>query len=105
MSDEGEIFKNKLVSGFAETHRIKKNFAVAYSPWVNGTVENAMCQVRSACTSLLSEFKLGPQDWPLVGGTVTIALNESPLRRLGKGRGGRYRTPLQVRTGIEPRRL
>lgn len=66
VSDQGSHFKNNLIFGLTKTNRIKHSFTVAYSTWVNGTVQNTMSHVRATCTSLHSEFKLGPHEWPLV---------------------------------------
>jgi len=39
VSDQGSHFKNSTMNHLSESHNIKHNFTVAYSPWVNGTVE------------------------------------------------------------------
>lgn len=59
-----------------------------------------------ACKSLISEWKLAPQDWPSIIEAVQSVINHSPLRRLGllKGTNGIYRTPLEVFTSIKPSR-
>lgn len=62
-----------------------------------------MRTILSSCRSLLSELRLAPQDWVHVLPMVKTALNESPLIRLGKFRtSGKYRSPLQVMTGLKP---
>ena len=104
VTDQGSHFKNRVMEELAEDHRIKHNFTVAYSPWVNGTVENCMKQIQAAYRCLQSEMKLGPQDWSLVMGMVQTAMNEAPLRRLGSREDGTFRTPLEVITGIKPTR-
>jgi len=68
----------------ARLHKVKHHFTIAYSPWANGTAEICMRHIRSACTALLLELKLGPQDWPLVIDVVMTALNEATRKRLGK---------------------
>lgn len=104
ISGQGSHFKNQVMDELAAGHNIRHNFCVAYSPWVNGTVESCMHHVQSAYRCLQPELKLGPQDWPNVIGMIMTALNEAPLRRLGSIRDGTYRTPLQVMTGLEPAR-
>ena len=104
ISDQGSHFKNQVMQELANEHRIHHQFSVAYSPWINGTVEICMRHVRAACTALLSEFHLGPQDWPSIIGTVMSALNATPSKRLGKNEKGNYRTPLEVFTGFTPSR-
>ena len=103
VSDQGSHFKNKVMSQIAEQHQIKHAFTVAYSPWVNGTVESAMRHIRAAITALSSELKLGRQDWPLVLEAVMTSLNEAQLCRICKRADGTYRTPLEVMTGIKPK--
>ena len=39
VSDQGSHFKKRLMKELADAHNIKHKFTVAYSPWVNGTVE------------------------------------------------------------------
>ena len=104
VSDQGSHFKNNVMKTLAEDHRIKHNFTVAYSPWVNGTVESCMKHVQAANRCLQSELKLGPQDWPAVTAMIQTALNEAPLRRLGAHDDGSFRTPLEDMTGIKSAR-
>lgn len=104
VSDQGSHFKNEVIKLLAAAHKIKHDFTVANSPWVNGTVESCMRKIRAACQALQSEMKLGPHDWPIVIGMIMTALNESPLPRLGKGDDGSYRSPLEVFTGLKPAR-
>ena len=51
--DQGSHFKNSVIDELAKLHRINHNFTVSYSPWINGTVENAMRHVRAAVIALL----------------------------------------------------
>lgn len=75
VSDQGSHFKNSVLKRLAEDFKIRHHFTVAYSPWVNGTVENLMQHILSCSQSLLSENKMAPQDWPLVINIVMTALN------------------------------
>ena len=104
VSDQGSHFKNRVMQHLANEHHIRHNFTVAYSPWINGTVENVNRHIRAACTALLTELKLAPQDWPNVIPLVASILNEAPLSRLGKSTSGGTRTPLEVMTSLLPRR-
>lgn len=101
-SDQGSHFKNEVMKRLTNEHRIKHQFAMAYSPWINGTVENCMKHVQASYRCLQSEIKLKPQDWQSVVGMIQSALNKSPLRHLGSLEYGTYRTPLEVMTGIKP---
>lgn len=102
VSDQASHFKNQTMSILASVHRIKHELTVAYSPWINGSVERCKRTLREACTALLSELHIGPQDWPQVLNIVMISLNTAPLPRLGRRSDGTYRTPLEVMTGIKP---
>ena len=104
VNDQGSHLTNELIKCLVDAYKIKHDFTIAYSPWVNGTVERVIRTVRSTCSSILSEMKLGPQDWPLVIGMVMTALNEAPLSRLGKRPDGTFRSPLEVFTGRKPAR-
>lgn len=59
VADQVSHFKNEVMKSQAKGYRIKHRFTVAYSPWINGTMENCMRHILSACLALLSEFKLG----------------------------------------------
>lgn len=104
VSDQGSHFKNEVVQHFAESYGIKHNFSVAYSPWVNGTVDALMRSVLSATRSMIGELKLAPQDWPSVLPAISTTLKEASLARLGRRPEGIPRSPLEVMTGIEPNR-
>lgn len=104
VSDQGSHFKNEVMEKLAHDYRISHNFTVAYSPWVNGTVEAVMRSVQAATRSLLTELKLAPHDWLSVISVVQQALNESPLARLGTNDDGCHRSPIEVMTGRAPRR-
>ena len=104
VSDQGSHFHNAVHADLIEKFKTKKHFTVAYSPWANGTVERVNREVLRATKSLLSEWKLAPQDWPADIDCVQSVLNQSPLPRLGLQRPGVYRSPLQTFTGIPPSR-
>lgn len=104
VSDQGSHFKNEVLQHLAKIYGIRHNLTVAYSPWVNGTVESVMRSVLSAIRAMLAELKLAPQDWPSVLPAIASTLNESSLDRLGRRPDGAARSPLEVMTGISPKR-
>ena len=107
VSDQGSHFKNELLKDLTKEYRVSHHFVTAYSPWANGTVERVCREVLRCCRALLSEWRLGAQDWPLVIHCIQSVLNESPSKRLGlrdKSQPNVYRTPLECFTGIKPRR-
>jgi hypothetical protein len=83
VSDRGSHFKNRVIDGVRKALRTQHHFTTAYSPWANGTVERACREVLRAVRALLSEFKLGPRDWPAVAPIVQAALNSAPSPQRG----------------------
>lgn len=73
---------------------------MAYSPWVNGTVERLNRDILAGVRALLGELGLAPHNWEKVLPVVASPINAAPLTRLGKNYDGTSRTPLEVRTGI-----
>lgn len=105
VSDQGPHFINETLSTMAQSYNIQHKPTVAYSPWVNGTVERLNRDILTAMRALLAELKLGPQDWAAVIDIIPSIINEAPEQRLGRDTDGSWRSPLQVMTGIRPRRL
>ena len=64
-----------------------------------------MRDILAAMRAMLGELKLAPHDWPTVINAIASALNEAPLPRLGQNTDKSTRSPLQVMTGIRPRRV
>lgn len=60
--------------------------------------------IRAAFTALLTELKLAPHDWASVVPFITSTLKEAPSLRLANRIKGSFCTPLEVMTGIQPRR-
>lgn len=85
ISDQGAHFKISTMEILASKNHVFHHFAVAYSPWVNVTVERCMRQIRKACISLLSEFQLEPQNWPNLLEIIMKALNTVPQSRNSTG--------------------
>jgi hypothetical protein len=94
VSDRGSHFKNRVIDGVRKALRTQHHFTTAYSPWANGTVERACREILRAVRALLSEFKLGPRDWPAVAPIVQAALNSAPSPQRGDI------SPLTAFTGI-----
>lgn len=88
----------------AKAYQIRHYPTVAYSPWVNGTIERLNRDILSALRAMLGELKLAPQDWRIVIGSIQTVINESSEARLGKNDDGSTRSAFEVMTGIRPRR-
>lgn len=104
VSDQGSHFINELMESLAKDYNVVHKPTIAYSPWLNGTVERLNRDILSALLAIIAELDHVPQDWPSVLDSVASALNEAPLPRLGTNVDGTTRTPLEVITGIRPRR-
>lgn len=102
--DQAAHFKNQVLETLGKEYKIHHKFAVAYSPWVYGTVESFMRHILAACRALLSEWNFGPQDWSVAIGCIITALNEAPRKWVGGDHHGVYRCPAQVMTGLKPTR-
>lgn len=63
-----------------------------------------MRPILSATRSLLAEPKISPYDWTAVIPQLVSALNESPIDLLVNHPDGKARCPLEVMTGITPKR-
>lgn len=104
VTDQRSHFQNYVHEEMTRKFRSKKHFTTAYSAWSNGTVERVNRKILRSFKSLLSEWNLDPQDWPPIFDCVQSVLNQAPLRRLGKGDSGTFRSPLQFFTVIAPTR-
>ena len=105
ISDRGSHFKNQVMEGLAQEYGIRHRFVIAYSPWANGTKERICREVLRAVRAVISEKRLGQQDWPHIIELVQSALNCASVKRLGARKNGTYRSPLEVMTGILPNRM
>ena len=110
VSDQGSHLKNKIMEALRKWFRFSHHFTTAYTPgcmgpWANGTVERVCREVKRACMTLLSEWRLSPREWPSVTECVQSILNQAPLKRLGNITGevqSVLRCPLEVFTGMRP---
>ena len=58
MSDTASHFKNRVMKTLKDALRVEHRFAVANSPWSNGTCERIMREVVRALKTLLVERHL-----------------------------------------------
>ncbi|CAN0536633.1 unnamed protein product, partial [Scytosiphon promiscuus] len=89
-------FKNRVISQLSEALQVEHHFAVAYTPWSNGTCERMVKEVVRALKSILSEQRRTVSEWVDVLPAAQWALNTSFRER--------YRsTPYCVMFGRAPR--
>ena len=95
MSDTATHFKNAILTRLREAFRVNHQFAVAYSPWSNGTCERMVKEVVSSLCSILLEQRRAVSVWVDVLPTVQWAHNTSFRPRYGS-------TPYYVMFGRAP---
>lgn len=96
VSDTATHFKNRVLALLGDALQIDHRFAVAYTPWSNGTCERMVKEVVRALRSILSEQRRQVSEWIDVLPAAQWALNTSFRER--------YRsTPYSVMFGRAPR--
>ena len=93
VSDTATHFKNADLTRLREALRVEHEFAVAYSPWSNGTCERMVKEVVHALRSILLEQRREVSEWIDVLPAVQYSLNTAFRRRYGS-------TPYHVMFGL-----
>ena len=57
--------------------RGERHFVMAYSPWLNGSVEIVYQHLQCAMKILGSDFRMQPEDWPLLDPAIQSTLNHT----------------------------
>ena len=96
VSDTATHFKNAVLTRLRTALRVEHEFAVAYSPWSNGTCERMVKEVVRSLRSILSEQRREVSEWVDVLPAVQYSL-ESAFRRRKSS------TPYHVMFGRAPR--
>ena len=96
VSDTASHFKNTIMTRLREALRVDHQFAVAYSPWSNGTCERMVKEVVRALRSILLEQRREVSEWVDVLPAVQWSLNTAYRRRYDS-------TPYHVMFGRPPR--
>ncbi|CAM9594870.1 unnamed protein product [Sphacelaria rigidula] len=96
VSDTATHFKNAILTRLREALRVDNQFAVAYSPWSNGTCERMVKEVVRALQSILLEQRRAVSEWMDVLPAVQSAPNTAYRRRYDS-------TPYYVMFGHAPR--
>ncbi|CAM9136518.1 unnamed protein product, partial [Laminaria digitata] len=98
VSDTATHYKNQLLAKVTTLVGVDRRFAVANSPWTNGTVENVIKEVVRLLKALLVEYRSAVTRWEHFRPMVQWALNSSYRVRLGG-------SPYKVWFGREPTTL
>jgi len=96
VSDTASHFKNHLMAELEKSMGIARKFAVANSPWSNGTCERMMREVVRTLKAMLQEERRSARDWVDLVPAVQWALNTAYRERYGS-------TPYHVMFGRAPK--
>ena len=96
MSDTATYFKNAILTRLREALLVDHQFAVAYSPWSNGTCERMANEVVRSFRSIILEQRRAFSEWVDVLPAVRWVLNTAFRPRYGS-------TSYHVMFGCAPR--
>ena len=94
--DTATHFENAILTRLREALRVDHQFAVAYSPWSNGTWERMVKEVVSSLRSIFLQQRRAVSEWVDVLPAVQWALNTAFRPRYGS-------TPYHVMFGRAPK--
>ena len=97
ISDSGTHFKNEVVQELSRRLKARQDVIVAYSPWINGSVERVNRDILQVLKAMLLEYQLDIKDWPYLVPIVQANLNHTPVASLGN------RAPIELFTGLPNR--
>ncbi|CAN0145198.1 unnamed protein product [Hapterophycus canaliculatus] len=83
VSDTATYFKNAILTRLREALRVDHQFAVAFSPWSNGTCERMVKEAVRSLRSILSEQRRQLAEWVDVLPAVQWSLNTAFRPRYG----------------------
>eukprot|EP00924_Labyrinthula_sp_SR-Ha-C_P001481 snap_masked-scaffold_55-processed-gene-1.33-mRNA-1 protein AED:0.30 eAED:0.30 QI:0/-1/0/1/-1/1/1/0/179 len=78
ITDNASHFANALMKGLEKRIGFQHNFSIAYSPWINGFVENVNSTILKYLRSLCSEYKLYEADWSTLLPVLNYLINNRP---------------------------
>ncbi|POM62713.1 hypothetical protein PHPALM_28092 [Phytophthora palmivora] len=74
VSDNATHLKSEVLVLLSKLMKAKQQFLVAYSPWLNGSVERVNCDVIQVLRAMILEYEIAYQDWVYI-----IPLNQANL--------------------------
>ncbi|KAJ0400435.1 hypothetical protein ATCC90586_006519 [Pythium insidiosum] len=83
ISDQGSHFKNQVVAEVARRLGCQQNFVLAYSPWINGSIERLNRDIVQVLRAMCLEAKVDIQDWVFFVPVLQASLNHTPVPSLG----------------------
>lgn len=95
ISDSASHFKNEVLRELTRRLKSRQQFTVAYSPWINGTVERLNRDILQVLRAMLTEYKLDLREWTCLVPLVQSNLNHTAVPSLSN-----Y-SPVELFTGLE----
>ncbi|GMF33910.1 unnamed protein product [Phytophthora fragariaefolia] len=83
ISDNGSHFKNEVVKEVSKRLNAHQNFTLAYSPWINGSVERLNKDIIQVLRVLCLEYNVDIKDWTYFVPTLQTNPNHTPVPSLG----------------------
>jgi len=95
VSDNGSHFKNEVVAELSRRLKSRQHFTLAYSPWVNGSVERVNRDILQVLRTMILDYKVSHKDWVYLVPMVQSSLNHTAVPSLGN------KAPVELFTGLE----
>ncbi|GMF42399.1 unnamed protein product [Phytophthora fragariaefolia] len=83
ISGNGSHFKNEVVKEVSKRLNAHQNFTLAYSLWINGSVERLNKDIIQVLRVLCLEYNVDINDWTYFVPTLQANLNHTPVPSLG----------------------
>lgn len=94
ISDNATDFKSLVLAQLSKMMKAKQEFVVAFSLWLNGSVERVNRDVLQVLRAMILDYSITYKDWVHLIPLVQANLNHSPVQSLAG------RAPVDVFTGL-----
>ncbi|OWY95757.1 LOW QUALITY PROTEIN: hypothetical protein PHMEG_00034159, partial [Phytophthora megakarya] len=78
ISDNATHFKSEVLALLSKMMKAKQEFVVAYSPWLNGSVERVNRDVLQVLRVMILDYGIASNDWVYLIPLVQANINHSP---------------------------
>jgi hypothetical protein len=82
ISDNGSHFKNEVMAEVNRRLKSQQQFTLAYSPWINGSIERINRDILQVLRTMILEYKLDTRDWVYLIPMVQSSLNHTKVPSL-----------------------
>lgn len=82
ISDRGSHFKNEVAAKVCKRLKSEQHFTVAYSPWINGSIERLNRDVIQVLRAMCLEYKKDIREWTIFVPLLRASINHTPLPSL-----------------------